>query len=486
MKNIKSIFSLVLVSILLVTISCQKSFDINQDPSKIDIQNTPTDELFTNAILTTAINVGGNYNRIGYTWAQYWTRTTGYVGLSYDHHFLLGTFNVVKDAWEQSYSRSLMDLKVITDKTSDMHLKGAAQALMAYNFQIITDVFGNIPYTDALKGTDNLSPSYENSSVIYPKLEVLLKDALANLNIAQTTETLSENNDPLYHGNIDNWIRFTNTLLLKVYVRQFEVDPTAITKARSLIDDGAIFIESNSQNASIGFTPNGSKNANPLFAILSGANDHQLSKTTADILQTKMDPRIAVLYDLPASPTTPGVYEGIPHGADGSGSNRYSNTSTFIFSSTTPVFFISSWESKFLQAETLARSGSSDDQGLFEEAVLLNFEYLDVDGSTYLSDHPYDATSTESKISSIAYEKWAAMDGLQGIESWIETRRYDTPTRAIFVGGFFSEPANNYITSGNHFPVVFPYSQSEINSNNNAPGQRTDLGLLTNRLFWDN
>lgn len=486
MKNYKFIV-LALVMSLIYSTSCNKAFDVNSDPSKIDLQSAPIQLLFVNGVISTGINIGGNYNRVGYTWAQYWTRTTGYVGLSYDHHYLLGTTNVVKDAWEQSYSRTLMDLSVVLNKTTDAHLKGATQALIAYNVQVLTDVYGDVPYSDALKGADNvLSPKFDKSSDIYASLETLLNDARSNLSQAQTSEVLSTTNDPLYHGNVENWIRFTNTLLLKLYVRQFEVDPSAITKARTLIDGGAYFIDDNSQNAEFHFTPSGSKNANPLFAILTGTNDHQLSKTTADILQAKSDPRISVLYNLPVTPPVPGQYNGIPQGADGNGAGNYSTTSTFIFSSTAPVILVSSWESKFLQAETFARSGSSDDETNFNNGVLLNFAYLGLDGSSYLATNPYNSTSTETKIASIAYEKWASMDGLQGIESWIETRRYDTPTRSIFVNGFFSEPANDYITSGNHFPVVFPYSQSELNSNNNAPAQRSDIGLPSYKLFWDN
>jgi hypothetical protein len=104
--------------------------------------------------------------------------------------------------------------------------------------------------------------------------------------------------------------------------------------------------------------------------------------------------------------------------------------------------------------------------------------------------HPYNSTDVESKIKSIAYEKWVAMNGIQPTEAWIESRRYDTPTRVIFkhsgIGGIFVEPSSNTLTLNDRFPVIFTYSATELSNNKNAPLQRLDLSDPLYKIFWDN
>lgn len=500
MKKIKINYPfLLLISILFIG-SCSKNLDINQDPSTFNLDDSPTEQLIVNGMITTAINLGANYNFACNMWSQYWASGPGISVNPIDVHTLLGSNAVVTRGWTQAYSRAMYDLFTVVKRTNSAHQKGVCQLMLAYNYQLLTDCFGDIPFSEALKALPSdggiVSPKYDEAATVYDGIIALVDEAITNLNTSETIEGLTSSVDPMYGGDINKWLKFANTLKLKLYVRQFETNPSAITSARALIDAGTLFIGSN-ENAQIAFTtpPGANTNLNPLFASLesrtSTGNYFVLSNTTLDALNAKSDLRLNALYNLPSNPAVT-VHTGIPQGSGGGGSiANLSTPGSYTYGRNVPVIFISSWESKFLQAEALARSGSSgDDETAFNDAVSESFEFLGLasDASDYLSLNPFDATNIESKVKSIAYEKWVSMNAVQSTESWIESRRYDTPTRIVFrgTGGIFNLPVGNTLALGTGYPVIFPYSGDEVSSNKNVPAQRVDISNPAYKTFWDN
>jgi hypothetical protein len=75
------------------------------------------------------------------------------------------------------------------------------------------------------------------------------------------------------------------------------------------------------------------------------------------------------------------------------------------------------------------------------------------------------------------------MNGLQPVESWIETRRFDSAATPYFTspGGLFKSPAKNALGVG-IFPSIMPYPENEESLNQSFPGQHT----ITTKVFWDN
>lgn len=498
MKNINKIYLALLFLGSIFLGSCSKNLDVNNDPSTINLNDASVNDLFVNGIITTGINLGVNYNELTAVWSQFVTRRPGFAGIGTDNHLILGSSANIDRAWIQAYSRSMFDFYTVTKKSTDDQLKGASQLMLAYNYQLLTDCFGNIPFTEALKAIPSdggiLSPKFDNASTVYTGIIDLIDEAISNLNSTSTVSTLKSSNDPLFAGDLTKWIKFANTLKLRVLVRQFEVNPAAINDAAAFVSSGAQFISTVDEIPQIKFTPNGLLNNNPLYSKLessNGGNIYVLSNTTLNALTSRGDTRINAFYNLPSNPDIPGTHAGNDQGSGSGAVDKLSKPSALIYSATAPILLMSTWESKFLQAETFARSSSSgEDESLFDEAVTASFEYVGLpsDAGTYLASNPYNTTDIESKVKSIAYEKWVAMNGLQPTEAWIESRRYDTPTRTVFAGpgGLLQNPASNVLSLGTGFPVIFPYSQSELSSNTKAPAQRVDISNPNYKTFWDN
>ena len=156
-----------------------------------------------------------------------------------------------------------------------------------------------------------------------------------------------------------------------------------------------------------------------------------------------------------------------------------------IFSPTAPVIFVSAWEGNLLLAEAVSRGWLTGDAKAFYDAgVKANFEYLGIaapaDDDYLAAGGAFDAGNA---LKSIALQKWTCMNGLQPVESWIETRRFDSASSPIFTsaGGIFKSPTKNAMGAG-LFPSILPYPESEESLNQSFPGQHD----LTHKVFWDN
>ncbi|MBK9793773.1 MAG: SusD/RagB family nutrient-binding outer membrane lipoprotein [Sphingobacteriales bacterium] len=399
---------------------------------------------------STGINLGSNLNRITVLWAQYWASGPTYIVDPTDKQSLPGNYAQNDRAWRQAYTRSLYDLYTAVKISKSAHQKGACQLMMAYNYQLLTDCYGDIPFSEALRSLASeggiISPKFDDDAAVYAGILDLVNEAITNLSATDDEVGLDGAQDPMYGGDMDKWVKFANTLKLKVLLRQAEVNPSILTEARQMIDDGLPFIESNDENAQIAFNGGGTTNQSPLYASLDYSDrkdNYCASATTIDALTAASDPRIDAFYTLPSGG---GPHTGILNGVGGGTTSAVSYPGPLVFSTGAPVVFVSAWESKFIRAEIIARTGGGDDETLFNEGVAESFTYADVDGSGYLAAITYPA-GVEDKIKLIAYEKWVAMNAIQPTEAWIESRRYDTPTRAVFKGGVFVEPGSNALTA---------------------------------------
>ena len=165
----------------------------------------------------------------------------------------------------------------------------------------------------------------------------------------------------------------------------------------------------------------------------------------------------------------------------GGSNTRFSRPNTDnVFNASVPVFFISSWESKFLQAEVLSRTGG-DGSAFFEDAIAASCNYFGVSVGTYASDFGFSSKTADEQLDLIAVQKWISMNSLQMAEGWLETLRFDRTGHAIFKNGIFTSPINNSLGT-NGFPSSFIYPTQE-NSNNsaNVPSGRT----VNSKRFWD-
>ena len=474
--------------------SCKDYLDVNVDPnqsttSRIDLQ-------LSSSQLMTAIGIGQRiYPQLSIL-AQYQTGGPGVsLGDPDQHKWASSEGNEV---FRELY-RSSANLNYIIQTSTESYYIAIAKIMRAYNFQVCADLFGDIPYTEALRGDiadgSILHPKYDSAKdVVYPGIESELREAidLIERGGAFTVPGADDlvygsEEDPAVHMEL--WNKFAHSLLLKVYLRQ---GASGQAKAAQLYTSNDQFILTNDEAAEIQFYDLAGQRNPQWNAAKSTAlgNFYVATSTATDYLTATGDPRLDAFYDPTADGPHYGLYPGdiqaaLPTQQFSRPAGALSPTGGLIFGPDNPVILLSAWESNLLLAEAAARGWiAADANALYDAAVQASFEYLGLDATAadaYLAaGGAYDAANA---IKSIALQKWISMNNLQPVEAWIEARRYDSAATPIFFspGGIFHSPTKNALGAG-IFPSILPYPESEESLNQSFPGQHS----LTDKVFWDN
>ncbi len=488
MKNFRNniILTFILSFGIFIT-SCNDYLDINKDPNQSSTSDK--DLQLSGAQLYMAVGFGERIFPILGTWCQYHTGGPGVSLGEADQHQLSSSEG--NQIFRNVYRAAVNLNFVIKTSPNEKNYVAISKLLKAYGIQTCVDLFGNVPYTQALKGDledgSILHPAYDNAKdVIYPALINEVKDALKLIGEGVGFDKPGSN-DLVYGGDMNKWTMFGNTLLFKLYMRSGND-----AGARDLISSAASFITSNADAAMVRF-PGGSTGSNPFFTAARSTalgNFYVATTTAIGYLEKTGDPRINYLYDQADG----GGHKGLK---PGDVENAPTSSATFskpagalkpegglLFNSTMPVLFMTAWEGNLLLAEAAAKGLGGDTKSSYNAAVSAHFAYL---GVTAGKDAEYlaagGALDSVNPIKSISYQKWVCMNGLQPIESWIETRRLDNNANQVFTSanGIFEVPTKNSL-GGRTFPSILPYPEIEESLNQSFPGQHE----LTSKLFWDN
>ena len=206
---------------------CKKSFlDVNTNPNALPTA-TPA-FVISNAINQTASGMVGP-NELGMFWSGHWTQSNGYILSTtlFKYEFTNNDFNY----WDGTYD-NLQDYKFVLDNAdgySQKYLVGPAKIMMAYQFQKLVDMYGNIPFSEALKGVSNLAPKFDDQKSVYAGLitwlDGAIKDCKDNSNFASQYASY----DIVFKGNLTKWIKFANSLKLRILMKQSKVSGAGST-----------------------------------------------------------------------------------------------------------------------------------------------------------------------------------------------------------------------------------------------------------------
>ncbi|MFA9392964.1 MAG: SusD/RagB family nutrient-binding outer membrane lipoprotein [Prolixibacteraceae bacterium] len=294
----KKIFIIVTVLVFALG-SCTSNFeDMNTDKKNPAV--VPGEPLFSNAQkeladYTSNTNVNINIFKL---MAQYWTETTYIDEANYD----LVTRNISANIYFRLYLRVLTDLKEATKIIGETEVLASEEAAKKNKLQIIelmnvyvyahmVDVFGAIPYTDALD-VENVYPKYDNGADIYKDLFVRINAALANLDAGSGSFGSA---DLYYGGDVAAWIMFGNTLKVRMGITIADADNAA---AKTAIEAAAgKAFGSNSDDCLMGYLTS-SPNFNQLYAdlVATGRHDFVPANTLVGKMSVLDDPRMAAYF----------------------------------------------------------------------------------------------------------------------------------------------------------------------------------------------
>lgn len=228
------IFNKILVVLMLTGFSsCQMfNLDLLDNPNEVTPEGVGVDFLYNNIQLTYRNFYNGTFNFTADV-----SRMTAMINYTYQSAFQAVAYNGL---WNSAYSQLFSDVEtllgVADERGLDVHA-GSAKLMKAYVMVSLVDIFGAVPYSQALQGTDIISPGSDKDGgkSVYAAAEALIDEAIAQLD---GTVAASPASDIFYNGNADKWITFGKTLKLKMYLNMSVGDASVASKINALIADG--------------------------------------------------------------------------------------------------------------------------------------------------------------------------------------------------------------------------------------------------------
>ena len=302
MKNIliKKLAAATLITSVIMGVGCAKidQFgNINQNPNGI---TTPLPAaLLTNVLSQVASIATGSVSGIGAN-----PRAANYAQYIAENQYTdVSTMSLPQVEMGTAYNGPLQDLQTIINYNSDPSTAGIAagdgtninqisisRILKAYIFWITTDRWGDIPYSEALKGASVLSPKYDKQEDIYFSLMKECKEAAAAIDL---NEAKPIRGDIMFNGDMSKWKRLANSMRMLMAMRLTRPYPAAGGKAAVEFADAVAaaggIMDGNAFNATINYP--GGFFKNPWFQIYEARDDYASSKTMGDVLSGLGDTR---------------------------------------------------------------------------------------------------------------------------------------------------------------------------------------------------
>jgi hypothetical protein len=411
--------------------------------------------------------------------------------------------------WDGFYGTDLQDAQDIIDKGTESgkaNIQGVGMIWKEWLFSQLTDLFGNVPYSEALQGAENTTPAYDAQADIYAGMLQHLADAQAMLGSGGGD---FGGGDIFYGNDWGKWKRFANSLRMRLAMRMSEIDPT-MAQQEFVAAYNAGGFTSNADNAQLVWPgdPYGNPNWENCICGNGVRDDNSVSSTLVDTLLSLNDPRLK-FYAEPAAVDSAvvylglgGMFDGQPYNGEFNGDHtpnlplgNYSRIGDYwrADGQFTPSVILSYAEVLFLEAEAAYRGWISADAGtLYTQAVQAAFDMYTGTYPTAPTAAERDAYLQNARVvyagdnatgfAQIQLQKWIALYQV-GMEAWSNWRRVRIPDLkpgpdlAAGLGGI------------NIIPVRVPYPSNEQSLNNASlmaavQAQGGGLSLVTN-MWWD-
>ena len=486
------ILTILSLSVMLI-VSCKKDFlDINDDP------NRPTESSITPDLSTAAqLNNSASRNASTYDFLQrymgYWSASG-----SYSRATVEMSYNITNDFGGGIFTNifyTVSQYRKIGVKSEALQWKfyqGIAKIMEAHEIAILVDMYGDVPYSTAFDLTGNIRPTYDKGEDIYKKIFPLVDEGLALIKASTGNDANIATQDILFKGNKVNWAKFANSLKLRLLMHTVKTStfniPAEIAKITA---EGSGFL-GNGFSASVqpGYTvdkPNPYYNAHLFLNNGNEADNYNRANIfSLDLMNGLSDPRVQRVYR-PAK--SGGAFKGTIYGSDPFPANSSDNTSGPGFGPaplvSSPMWLMTGVESMFLIAEATARGQlPGDAKTAYENAVRESFTFLGLTTSqanTYLTNTDTKvafpaAGSLNEKLIPIIWQKYFALNGIQGNETFNDWRRTGIVQPPLSIA---PERGNNQI------PRRLLYPTTEYNYNAANVKGVGDITPYTPKVFWD-
>jgi hypothetical protein len=524
----RKIFSLLMTAVVGISISsCNKYLDVNSNPNAA---TTATPELVLPQAITAVANQTWAYNFYGAQTVGYLANGGGVSGwgaiISYNYQS-----TDQQGLWNNTYDIAA-DIQYVIDNTEGKadyaQFNAAAKVMKAYAFQRLVDQYGDLPYTDALKGGQNVTPKYDKAEDIYKSLADLCDAAITAFKANPTASSTFKTADVMFNGStttveIQKWIRFAQTLKLRLVIR----GGSKVAFTNKTFDIAAGFLD---DDASV----------NPGYAKVSGKqnpawNSFVYSFANAAVAagaQYTPTPYVMSFYNggkltdparanvtFKSGTTTATNQLGNQLATAGRGlvpNSWYRGTSATVYESQgifkgpdAPQPLILLADSYFLQAEGAMKGLiTGDAKAMFDAGIAASYRYLyknstnaipagknpatdaaayqAANSSKYLANYNL-ATTDAQRLEAIITQKYIALNMVFGDEAWNEYRRTGYPSSVVGVAAASAAPETTLVsiagesTAGDKLPTRLLYPNSEFQYN---AGNVPTVDKYSTKIFW--
>jgi hypothetical protein len=467
------------VSILAMMLwSCSESImdEINQNVN--DPSDMTSRLIITDVMTNSAFNVaGGDFDFFASIYIEH---NTGVWGQFYNADIRStqpSSSTTYNNSWTAAYS-NLYSLSLIIKKCSaggtedgNYHTLGIAQILTAYNLATLTDVMGDIPWTEALKPGVIFTPVLDKQENIYKDIFKMLDDAIANLGKETIYPTLGTQ-DMIYGGDTDLWKKFAWGLKARYTMRLSLKNPNYA----NVISFANQSFTSSAEQAQ--FLYNGSTTLSPYYCMFRDRDYYGASQSFHNKLIERNDPRDEVLF-IPY-PGTGSALVFAPNGMANQVQGLYSISGISTVSA--PTYLLSYHEIEFLKAEAYARlnnlpaARTALENGISAAFQKVNIGLTETDAADYFTN---DVLSrfTASPLAEIMNQKYIAFFEEEAIEAFNDYRRLRAMGDNVIS---LDNPLNS-----NRFPLRYSYGSEDVTTNQHIRDAYGDGSYVyTENVWW--
>lgn len=440
MKKYYRIFTMLAVVFSLTLSSCKDFLDINRNPNYLTEASCAT--LLPSACVSTVAQLGYNGDLLGMMFNQYCTQgnTTNQYNTAVTYALTTSSYT---GFWTNAYGATLPDLKLLVaqaEEKGEWNYWLIGKVLQAYNWHILADIYEDIPFTEALNADEYPYPNYDSGkTVVYPAIITMLNDAIAKESAASAKGLpIIDNKDFFFKGDISKWVAFAKSLKLKVLMRDFDANKTAI---QSLLSDGGLLEE----DCAVTCWEDATNKGNPLYE----SNIRQLNTqenirgchTFIEYMIANDDIRLENIYEPTYTSTITGGttlrerFEGLPYGTkpESSGDEGVPivNSSRWLQAYDDPTYIMNKAEAYLQVAEAYARLDNVEKaKENYDKGVLAGFERYGKNGSSYIAEGGVYEFDPENMMECIMMQKWICYAKANSWDGWFDRNRTGIPALA--------------------------------------------------------
>lgn len=468
-----------IASISLNSCSEDKMDDINKNVN--NPTDVPTRFAITDAMASTAFSNTGS--ELAFYTGVYVELNAGGFGQMYNAETRNGepisqtTYN---NSWNSQY-QTMYNLKLIIDKCSTGVEKenyttlGIAQILYAYNLALLTDMYGDVPFSEAFQPGVIYQPKLDRQEDLYKIVFSTLEDAIVNLGKTSTYQALGTQ-DLIYQGNKTKWIKAANGLLARYTLRLSFKNPD--------YDKVLTYVSKSFVNKEEEFKMKNDGIPNPYYQLDNARGYLFASKSLYDKLKAREnDPRTEGYFEKIEKTTgAPLTYEFFENGVSPQSQN-YSYSA--LLNASNPIFMLSYHELLFIKAEAEARKSTDVTSttsltaaviAAFNKDEAINFS--SADATSYVEG--LNITTNADLLKEIAVQKYLSFYENESVEAYNDYRRL-----LAMYGSADAHPIQlaNPLNAAK-FPLRLTYGNSDVSANNNVKAAFGDGTYVYSENVW--